>query len=157
MAAVSGTPDEIAQQLVRILRAELALYREMLGLSQQQKEHIEQNDSERLLRIITEKQSRIGKISALESEAAPLKARRDAELESWPQSARDLVDPLIIELQAVLTDIVTLEDEGRSAAEMLSKTSSKKVEKIQKGKAMLNAYGKVNKNVNIARYKDKHG
>ena len=54
---------EVAKTLAVFLKKELALYREVYELSLEQREVIRQNDSEKLLRIIDEKQIRIGKIN----------------------------------------------------------------------------------------------
>ncbi len=133
---------EIAQKLASFLKKELVLYREVYDLSLKQIEIINAKDSEKLLRIIDEKQMRISKINNIEAEAHPYKARREQELESWDAGVRATVDPYIIELREVLGKIVKVEEECQRAAEVATKSSSDQVVHIQKGKAMLNAYGK---------------
>lgn len=150
-------PEEVAAALQRILRLEISLYKEVRELSRSQLDYIERSDSNGLMRVVGEKQNRIAKIEELEVQGLPLKQQREASLESWPQIARDMVDPLIRQLQAILTEIVALEDQARSAAENFTRDSGEKVRKIQTGKAMLNAYGKSLKGGSFARYKDKQG
>lgn len=151
-----SSPDEVSVALEKLLRQELSLYREVRELSRGQKNLIEQNDSAALMQAVSEKQFRINKIAQLEQQAAPFKARRETELESWPDSARKRVDPLVRELQTLLGEIVALEDESRAAAEEKVTGSRDKVQKIQTGKAMLNAYGKAMKGMVAPRYKDKN-
>ena len=151
-----ATPEETAAALEKFLKQELALYREVLDLARNQKEYIIAANASALMQVISEKQYRINRIAEIEAEAAPHKRRREAELERWPQSARSRVDPLVRALQEVLGEIVTLEDESRAAAEGVVSTGREKVVKIQTGKAMLNAYGKSAKGLNISRYKDKN-
>ena len=150
---------EVAKTLAVFLKKELALYREVYELSLEQREVIRQNDSEKLLRIIDEKQIRIGKINLIEMDAVPYKKIRERDLENWNPGIRAIVDPYIIELRTVLGNIVAVEEECRKAAESLKKSSSAQVVKIQKGKAMLNAYGKSIKvpKIQVPRFKDRKG
>ncbi len=151
---------EVAQALAAFLKKELALYREVYELSLKQREIIGQKDSEKLLSVIDEKQMRIVKINAIEKEAGPYKKIRERDLETWDQAVRAVVDPYILELREVLGNIVAVEEDSRKAAEELKQSSSAQVVKIQKGKAMLSAYGKsvkIPKNIQIPRFKDKKG
>lgn len=154
MSAAYDTPS----QLERLLRQELALYREVLNLCQKQKEILQTSNPGDLLLLVNEKQQRIAKIEQLEHLAAPFKSQRERELDSWSAADRAKVDPLIRQLQDVLGQIVNLEDESRLLAEEKACAGRDKVHKIQTGKAMLSAYGKAVKNPGaIARYKDKNG
>lgn len=150
---------EVAQALAAFLKKELALYREVYELSLTQRKVIAENNSEKLLSVIDEKQIRIAKINVIEGEAAPYKKIRDRDLEKWDAGVRAIVDPYIIELREVLGKIVAVEEECRKAAEDITRRSSEQVVKIQKGKAMLNAYGKSVKSpkLQIPRFKDKKG
>ena len=92
-------------------------------------------------------------------DAVPYKKIRERDLENWNPGIRAIVDPYIIELRTVLGNIVAVEEECRKAAESLKKSSSAQVVKIQKGKAMLNAYGKSIKvpKIQVPRFKDRKG
>ncbi len=153
MSANYDTPS----QLERLLRQELALYREVLCLCQSQKDILEAKNSGDLLLLVNEKQQRINKIEQLERLAAPFKAQREKELDRWSADDRAKVDPIIRQLQDILGQIVNLEDESRELAERATQQGRDRVHKIQTGKAMLNAYGKASKIPNISRYKDKNG
>ena len=150
---------EVAKALAVFLKKELNLYREVYELSLMQREIIRQNDSEKLLSVIDEKQIRIGKINLIEENAVTYKKIRERDLEKWDPGVRAVVDPYIIELREVLGNIVAVEEECREAAEALKKSSSAQVVKIQKGKAMLSAYGKSVKipKIKVPRFKDRKG
>ena len=150
---------EVAQILAAFLKKELVLYREVYELSLVQRDIIRERNSEKLLSVIDEKQMRIAKVNLIETEAAAYKKIRDRDLEKWDAGVRAIVDPYIIELREVLGNIVAVEEDCRKAAEEFTKSSSAQVVKIQKGKAMLNAYGKSTKSPssNIPRFKDKKG
>lgn len=144
-----------ADQLEALLRRELALYTEVRDISNSQKALILQSDAGALMQLISEKQMRIERIAELETQAAPLKQRREVELDLWPAEARAKVDPLVRELQALLKEIVTLEEESRNLVESTNRRSSQQVARIQRGKAMLNAYGKAAQGGGISpRYSD---
>ena len=159
MTLIPDSPAEIAQNLASFLRKELVLYREVYELSKKQKEFIDSRDNEKLMRIIDEKQMRINKISLIDKDASPYKEKREKELEKWDPGVRAVVDPYIIELRELLGKIVEVEEECKQVAENITKSSSQQVLKIQKGKAMLNAYGKTNRSPasNIPHYKDRKG
>ncbi len=150
---------EVAKVLAVFLKKELILYREVYELSLKQKELIANQDTEKLLSVIDEKQMRINKINGIEQEAVPYKQARDRKLESWDAGVRAVVDPYIIELREILGKIVAVEEECRQAAEEVTRSSSAQVVKIQKGKAMLSAYGKSVKmpKLKLPRFKDKKG
>lgn len=150
--------ESIANELAVLLKRELALYKEVRDISQAQKDLIAQGNADALLHLINEKQIRIDKISLLENTAAPLKKKREHELDRWTNSARAKVDPLVRELQLVLAAIVGLEEESRNLVEAASNNSGQQVQKIQRGKAMLNAYGKAARGGGGApHYSDKNG
>lgn len=153
MSAANNTPA----QLERILRQELTLYKEVLNLCKTQKDILLAKNTGDLLHLVSEKQMRINKIEELERLAAPLKMRRENELERWSADERAQVDPLIRKLQDILGEIVVLEDESKMIAQEKTAEGKQSVQKIQTGKAMLNAYGKASKAPNVARYKDKNG
>ena len=134
--------QQTADELEALLRRELELYVEVREISRSQKDLILQSDANALMLLIAEKQTRLDRIAELEQSAAPLKQRREAELERWPAEARAKVDPLVRELQTTLGEIVSLEEESRALVESTNQRSSQQVARIQRGKAMLNAYGK---------------
>ncbi|GHS90825.1 hypothetical protein FACS1894139_14060 [Planctomycetales bacterium] len=152
-------PDyqQVAAELEVALKKQLTLFKEVRDISASQKQYIEAGDADTLMHLINEKQTRLDKIANIDLTAAPLKQRRDAELDRWSADARAHVDPLIRELQDTLGEIVKYEEECRELGNLSVSANTQKVGTIQRGKAMLNAYGKAARGGNgDARYANRN-
>ena len=156
---MSANPyQQTADALEPLLKRQLELYIEVRDISSSQKELVLQGNVNVLMQVIAEKQSRLDKIAELERLATPLKRQREMELEHWPAEARAKIDPLVRGLQTTLGELVQLEDETRTLVENTQQRSSQQVAQIQRGKAMLNAYGRAARGGGSApRYSNRNG
>lgn len=153
-------PEQCAQEFARLLNAQTEICRQILDKSKRQQSMVEERNEEKLLALLSDKQSLIDKHQKLAAQTGPV---RDA----WEAGARERVAPesrALVEqawssLRDVLDEIVQLEDASRAMLEEQKSKVSIDIGNLQRGKIVNKAYGgaKAYRPPAQPRYSDKQG
>jgi hypothetical protein len=123
------------------LRAQLAKYREMVGIVAAQRSVFASMDVDGILGMIERKRAILEEIDALEVLLAPLKADwGNVRSKLSPEESR-AVESTLEETQQVLKELVRLEDEGRALLEKRREANSESLDHLMKKSRARGAYG----------------
>jgi len=123
------------------LRAQLAKYREMVGIVAAQRSVFASMDVDGILGMIERKRAILEEIDALEALLAPLKADwANVRSKLSPEESR-AVESTLEETQQVLKELVQLEDEGRALLEKRREANSDSLDHLMKKSRARGAYG----------------
>ena len=123
------------------LHEQTGIYRQILELSKSQTAAIAQGNEAELLRILAEKQTRIGLIDELSAACMPLRNEWETVRSTVSTSEHDMVDSAFQELRMVLGEIVEIENLSRAQLESEKEKNTARMNQIQQGKVAHKAYG----------------
>jgi hypothetical protein len=141
MSDSPDSPESRAAELLRSLQEQLDRYQDVKRLAERQRQMIEANDSEGLMRLLAEKQEQIARIGAIAAASASLRESWERERDAASPALRQRLEKTAEDLRAVLAEIVAIEDQGQAAILGAREAAGEAITKLQKGKAMHKAYG----------------
>lgn len=123
------------------LKRQLAKYREMAVLAEDQRKVFAGNDLEALVGLVERKRGLLQEIETIEKELAPLRAR-------WPELRAGLDAAAVVDVEAaveetkrLLADIIRIEDEGRRLLEGQRRSTADDLKDLMVKRRARGAYG----------------
>lgn len=140
--ASAMNPEQCANELARLLDAQVIVCRQILDKSRMQQELVEERREDDLLILLDGKQQLIEKHQKLSQSSVACR-------EQWEQTARNSVgaeahakvEKAWNNLREVLDEIVQLEDASRAMLQDRKGEVSMDINKLQRGKIVNKAYG----------------
>ena len=124
------------------LEREERIYLDLRDLSRRQGEIIEHEEGvEALLEVLGRKQVLISEIETIEDEVSPIKQAWEETRETHGQRVRREIEERVTRLQAVLAELLELEDKARTLLQRQQHELAGEIRKISRSREAHQAYG----------------
>ncbi|MDR1534815.1 MAG: flagellar protein FlgN [Planctomycetota bacterium] len=134
--------DDCATELIRLLRAQTGVCRQILDKSARQRELVAGDGENDLLALLAEKQELLDRQRRLAAEAGPHREKWENSARARaPAPVRAEVEGAWNELRELFDRIVKLEDESQERLRERQRRLSVDIGNLQRGKIVNKAYG----------------
>ncbi len=132
--------DAGLDRLLDLLAAQRDLYTQLHGLSARQQDLIAAGETERLLAILSERQTLVQQLTAINADLAPLRSEMTALSEAAPADRRQALRSLVDEVQHLLEAIINQDETDRRSLESAKAEVSQELRRTTAAPRALRAY-----------------
>ena len=151
------SPSQQVLALLDLLAEQRELYRELKNLSGQQARCIREGSTERLLALLSQRQSVIDGLSRSNTRVAPYRERWPAISEVVAPSHRRRVREVLDEIERMLNEVVEQDERDRAELKGVQSQIGTQLNQVGKAGQAVRAYSSPSSGTNIPTFTDRQG
>lgn len=133
-------PVRWGARLERLLAEQRDLCARLDELSREQSEIVRQSDADALLKVLAERQSIVDRVSELNEQLQPFRARWEEFLAALDGPCRGRVERLVEELAALVAGVTGRDETDRAVLERRRSALSDEIKTVSRGQGAVAAY-----------------
>ncbi len=150
----TSSPESVYRALIRMLETQTSLYGQLDALSERQRSVIEEDDADRLLSVLGERQTIVDRISMTNRDIEPIRLAWERLLERVRPECRSDVARRLEGLSVLAGRIARRDDEDRQKLESRRNAIATELAGMNTGRRAVSAYGKPAGPTSSARFQD---
>ena len=140
-AAPRSALNQEALTVLKLLQRQAGHYRKLRELSKQQAELIRDQQAERLLGVLGERQGHVEALTNLSRQLEPLRPRLTSITATAPAALRDGIRAATEEVKALLSEIIRRDRDDQARLQEQQDQVRTEIRGLQPRRAAVNAYG----------------
>ncbi|MGP1271926.1 MAG: flagellar export chaperone FlgN [Phycisphaerales bacterium] len=141
-ASEQRTAGDEARAIARLIDEQVGLYEELDQLSAHQHAIIEDDDTDAILRVLSDRDAVIGRIRDVSSRLAPYQARWSEHIALLPDAERDRLRARLSSVEAMMERISSRDESDRLAMQRRRETLGGQLSGVNRSGQAMSAYTK---------------